>query len=121
MATKSEHIEQLLQQIQSTIATEDPDQKLQGLFDDLKAAMADYEAEAPTDESIVENDINYALNDQNLTISQREKLLKTKLRQIELAQERNESKKGMLIGMIIINIVVLLIFISLIVLKATGR
>ena len=94
MATKSEHIEQLLQQIQSTIATEDPDQKLQGLFDDLKAAMADYEAEAPTDESIVENDINYALNDQNLTIGQREQLLKTKLRQIELAQERNESKKG---------------------------
>ena len=82
--------------------------------------MAAYEATGPSDESILEDELNYALRDQNLTLEKREELLNVKLKQIEIANQRNASKKNMLTVFIIINIVVVLVFVGLIVLKVTN-
>ena len=53
-----------------------------------------------------------------MTIEEREDLLNTKIRQIEMATERNSQTKNMLTVFIIINVVVLLVFVGLIVIKA---
>ena len=65
-------------------------------------------------------EIDEILSQQNLSIEEREELLNTKIRQVELATERNGQTKNMLTVFTIINVVVLITFISLIVMKVTG-
>ena len=90
---------------------------IRGQMDELKALLASYESTNPT-EATVADDINFALSKQSMTIEEREDLLNTKIRQIEMATERNSQTKNMLTVFIIINVVVLLVFVGLIVLKA---
>ena len=90
---------------------------IRGQMDELKALLASYETVYPTEDTVAD-DINFALNKQSMTIEEREDLLNTKIRQIEMATERNTQTKNMLTVFIIINIVVLLVFVGLIVLKA---
>ena len=108
-------------EIQALIDSNEPgtDNNLRGKIDEIKNMIQDYEASGPTEESIV-NDINYALRNQNLSIEEREQLLNTKIRQVELSTERNGQTKNMLTVFIIINVVIIITFISLIVMKATG-
>jgi archaellum component FlaC len=86
-------------------------------IDELKALLATYESADPTEETVAD-DINFALSKQSMTIEEREDLLNTKIRQIEMATERNSQTKNMLTVFIIINVVVLLVFVGLIVIKA---
>ena len=92
---------------------------IRGHMDELKALLKTYEEETtPTENSVGLNDINFALSKQSMTLDEREELLNTKIRQIEMATERNGQTKNMLTIFIIINVVVLLIFIGLIILKS---
>ena len=90
---------------------------IRGQMNELKALLATYDSTNPT-EATVADDINFALSQQSMTIEEREDLLNTKIRQIEMAAERNSQTKNMLTVFIIINVLVLLVFIGLIVLKA---
>jgi hypothetical protein len=87
-------------------------------MDELKGLLKTYEETNPTETSVGLNDINFALSKQSMTIEEREELLNTKTRQIEMATERNGQTKNMLTLFIIINIAVLLIFIGLIIVKS---
>lgn len=87
-------------------------------MDELKGLLKTYEETNPTETSVGLNDINFALSKQSMTIEEREELLNTKTRQIEMATERNSQTKNMLTLFIIINIAVLLIFIGLIIVKS---
>jgi hypothetical protein len=91
---------------------------VRGQMDELKALLKTYEETTPTENSVGLNDINFALSKQSMTLDEREELLNTKIRQIEMATERNGQTKNMLTIFIIINVVVLLIFIGLIILKS---
>lgn len=92
---------------------------IRGHMDELKALLKTYEEETtPTENSVGLNDINFALSKQSMTIDEREELLNTKIRQIEMAKERNGQTKNMLTIFIIINVVVLLVFIGLIIVKS---
>ena len=86
-------------------------------LDELRALLKEYNNASPT-ENDVADDLNFALSKQSMTIEEREELLNTKLRQIDMSSERNTQTKNMLTVFIIINIVVLLAFIGLIVLKS---
>ena len=55
-----------------------------GQMDELKALLATYDSTNPT-EATVADDINFALSQQSMTIEEREDLLNTKIRQIEMA------------------------------------
>jgi t-SNARE complex subunit (syntaxin) len=107
-----------LDEVQALINSNEP-ANLRAKMDDIKNLIQDYETSSPTEENIV-NDINYALRNQNLSIEEREQLLNTKIRQVQLATERNGQTKNMLTMFIIINVVILISFVSLIVMKATG-
>lgn len=85
-------------------------------MEELKALLKNYEETNPT-EATVADDINFALSNQSMTIEEREELLNTKIRQIEMATERNNQTKNMLTVFIIINVIVLLVFVGLIVMK----
>ena len=86
-------------------------------LDELRELLKEYNNASPT-ENDVADDLNFALSKQSMTIEEREELLNTKLRQIDMSSERNTQTKNMLTVFIIINIVVLLAFIGLIVLKS---
>lgn len=105
--------------IQNMIDSRDTNEntEIRGQMDELKALLATYDLANPT-EATVADDINFALSQQSMTIEEREDLLNTKIRQIEMATERNSQTKNMLTVFIIINVVVLLVFVGLIVLKA---
>lgn len=105
--------------IQTMIDSRDTNEntEIRGQMDELKALLATYDLANPT-EATVADDINFALSQQSMTIEEREDLLNTKIRQIEMATERNSQTKNMLTVFIIINVVVLLVFVGLIVLKA---
>lgn len=111
----NDKISSIQNMIDSTNTNENTD--IRGQMDELKALLANYEATNPTQETVA-NDINFALSQQSMTIEEREELLNTKIRQIEMATERNSQTKNMLTVFIIINVVVLLVFVGLIVLKA---
>ena len=111
----NEKISSIQNMIDSTNTNENVD--IRGQMDELKALLASYESTNPT-EATVADDINFALSKQSMTIEEREDLLNTKIRQIEMATERNTQTKNMLTVFIIINVVVLLVFVGLIVLKA---
>lgn len=100
--------------------TEGEDNNLRGKFAELVELIKAYEEEDPTEDSIVD-DINYALRNQSLSIEEREELLNTKLKQVEVASARNAQTKNMLTVFVVINVVVLLVFVTLIVMKANGR
>ena len=85
-------------------------------MEELKTLLKKYEETNPTEETI-SDDINFALSNQSMTIEEREELLNTKIRQIEMATERNNQTKNMLTIFIIINVIVLLVFVGLIVMK----
>lgn len=85
-------------------------------MDELKTLLKKYKKTNPT-EATVADDINFALSNQSMTIEEREELLNTKIRQIEMATERNNQTKNMLTVFIIINVIVLLVFVGLIVMK----
>lgn len=85
-------------------------------MEELKTLLKKYEEIDPTEETIAD-DINFALSNQSMTIEEREELLNTKIRQIEMATERNNQTKNMLTVFIIINVIVLLVFVGLIVMK----
>ena len=106
--------------IQSMIETRNTNENvdIRGQMDELKALLKTYEDATPTENSVGLNDINFALSKQSMTIDEREELLNTKIRQIEMAKERNGQTKNMLTIFIIINVVVLLVFIGLIILKS---
>ena len=87
-------------------------------MDELKGLLKTYEETNPTETSVGLNDINFALSKQSMTIEEREELLNTKIRQIEMATKRNDRTKNMLTIFIIINVAVLLIFIGLIIVKS---
>ena len=87
-------------------------------MDELKGLLKTYEETNPTETSVGLNDINFALSKQHMTIEEREELLNTKTRQIEMATKRNSQTKNMLTLFIIINIAVLLVFIGLIIVKS---
>jgi len=87
-------------------------------MDELKGLLKTYEETNPTGTSVGLNDINFALSKQHMTIEEREELLNTKTRQIEMATKRNSQTKNMLTLFIIINIAVLLVFIGLIIVKS---
>ena len=105
--------------IQNMIDSRDTNENadIRGQMDELKALLATYDSTNPTEETVAD-DINFALSQQSMTIEEREDLLNTKIRQIEMATERNSQTKNMLTVFIIINVVVLLVFVGLIVLKA---
>jgi hypothetical protein len=105
--------------IQNMIDSRDTNENadIRGQMNELKALLATYDSTNPT-EATVADDINFALSQQSMTIEEREDLLNTKIRQIEMAAERNSQTKNMLTVFIIINVLVLLVFIGLIVLKA---
>jgi hypothetical protein len=105
---------------QSINSNNDNTPDLQTQMDELKALLQSYENSDPNDASIVD-DLNFALNKQSLTIEEREELLNTKIKQIDIATQRNAQTKNMLTVFIIINVIVLLVFVSLIVMKATGK
>lgn len=111
----NEKISSIQNMIDSTNTNKNVD--IRGQMDELKALLASYESTNPT-EATVADDINFALSKQSMTIEEREDLLNTKIRQIEMATERNSQTKNMLTVFIIINVVVLLVFVGLIVLKA---
>jgi hypothetical protein len=111
----NDKISSIQNMIDSTNTNENAD--IRGQMDELKALLANYEANNPTEETVAD-DINFALSQQSMTIEEREELLNTKIRQIEMATERNSQTKNMLTVFIIINVVVLLVFVGLIVLKA---
>lgn len=111
----NDKISSIQNMIDSTNTNENVDIREQ--MDELKALLASYDATNPTEDTVAD-DINFALSKQSMTIEEREDLLNTKIRQIEMATERNTQTKNMLTVFIIINIVVLLVFIGLIVLKA---
>lgn len=111
----NEKISSIQNMIDSTNTNQNVD--IRGQMDELKALLASYESTNPT-EATVADDINFALSKQSMTIEEREDLLNTKIRQIEMATERNSQTKNMLTVFIIINVVVLLVFVGLIVLKA---
>lgn len=111
----NEKINSIQNMIDSTNTNENTDIRKQ--MDELKSLLASYESANPTEATVADN-INFALSKQSMTIEEREDLLNTKIRQIEMATERNSQTKNMLTVFIIINIVVLLVFVGLIVLKA---
>ena len=111
----NDKISSIQNMIDSTNTNENAD--IRGQMDELKALLASYDSTNPT-EATVADDINFALSQQSMTIEEREDLLNTKIRQIEMATERNSQTKNMLTVFIIINVVVLLVFVGLIVLKA---
>lgn len=111
----NEKISSIQNMIDSTNTNENVD--IRGQMDELKALLASYDATNPTEDTVAD-DINFALSKQSMTIEEREDLLNTKIRQIEMATERNTQTKNMLTVFIIINVVVLLVFVGLIVLKA---
>ena len=112
-------INEKIDSIQNMIDSRDTNEntEIRGQMDELKALLASYDLANPT-EATVADDINFALSQQSMTIEEREDLLNTKIRQIEMATERNSQTKNMLTVFIIINVVVLLVFVGLIVLKA---
>jgi hypothetical protein len=114
-------INAMFDDVQSLVDSNEPDadDEIRGKIDEIKSVIQTYESSNPTEDSIM-NDINYALRDQNLSIEEREELLNTKIRQAELATERNGQTKNMLTVFTIINVVVLITFISLLVMKVTG-
>jgi hypothetical protein len=85
-------------------------------LDKLRDLLEEYNLASPTENNVA-NNLNFALSKQSMTIEEREELLNTKLRQIEIATERNSQTTNMLTIFIIINIVVLLTFIGLIIMK----
>ena len=99
--------------------SESADDNLRSKIAELDELIKSYESNVPNEDSIID-DINYALRNQSLSIEEREELLNTKVRQVEVASERNVQTKNMLTVFVIINVVVLLVFISLIVMKSTG-
>ena len=109
-------------EIQNLISNDNEaaDNNLRSKITELDELIKSYESTQPTEDSIVD-DINYALRNQSLSIEQREELLNTKVRQVEVASERNAQTKNMLTTFIIINVVVLLVLVGLIVMKVTGR
>lgn len=111
----NDKISSIQNMIDSTNTNENAD--IRGQMDELKALLASYDARNPTEDTVAD-DINFALSKQSMTIEEREDLLNTKIRQIEMATERNSQTKNMLTVFIIINVVVLLVFVGLIVLKA---
>lgn len=111
----NEKISSIQNMINSTNTNENVE--IRGQMDELKALLISYESANPT-EATVADDINFALSKQSMTIEEREDLLNTKIRQIDMATERNTQTKNMLTVFIIINVVVLLVFVGLIVLKA---
>ena len=112
----NDKISSIQSMIDSTTTNENAD--IRGQMDELKALLANYEKETNPTEETVADDINFALSQQSMTIEEREDLLNTKIRQIEMATERNSQTKNMLTVFIIINVVVLLVFVGLIVLKS---
>lgn len=112
-------INEKITNIQSMIETRSTNENvdIRRQMDELKALLKTYEDSNPTENSVGLNDINFALSKQSMTIEEREELLNTKIRQIEMAKERNGQTKNMLTTFIIINVVVLLVFIGLIVIK----
>jgi len=112
----NDKISSIQSMIDSTTTNENAD--IRGQMDELKALLANYEEETNQTEETVADDMNFALSQQSMTIEEREDLLNTKIRQIEMATERNSQTKNMLTVFIIINVVVLLVFVGLIVLKA---
>ena len=112
----NDKISSIQNMIDSTTTNENAD--IRGQMDELKALLANYEKETNPTEETVADDINFALSQQSMTIEEREDLLNTKIRQIEMATKRNLQTKNMLTVFIIINVVVLLVFVGLIVLKA---
>ena len=115
VAQINDKISSIQNMIDSTTTNKNVD--IRGQMDELKALLASYAATNPTEETVAD-DINFALSKQSMTIEEREDLLNTKIRQIEMATERNSQTKNMLTVFIIINVVVLLVFVGLIVLKA---
>lgn len=111
----NDKISSIQNMIDSTNTNENVD--IRGQMDELKALLASYDATNPTEDTVAD-DINFALSKQSMTIEEREDLLNTKIRQIEMATERNTQTKNMLTVFIIINVVVLLVFVGLIILKA---
>ena len=115
-------INEKIESIQAMIDSRDSDNNkdIRNQMDELKELLSTYETTNPTEDSVAD-DINFALSKQSMTIEEREELLNTKIRQIEVATERNTQTKNMLTVFIIINVVVLLVFVGLIVLKAKGN
>ena len=86
-------------------------------MDELRELLEQYNLASPTENNVAD-DLNFALSKQSMSIEEREELLNTKVRQIDMATERNSQTKNMLTIFIIINIIVLLAFIGLIIMKA---
>ena len=107
-------MESIQSMIDSTETNENGEIRQQ--MEELKTLLKNYERTNPT-EATVADDINFALSNQSMTIEEREELLNTKIRQIEMATKRNNQTKNMLTVFIIINVIVLLVFVGLIVMK----
>lgn len=107
-------MESIQSMIESTETNENGEIRQQ--MEELKSLLKNYERTNPT-EATVADDINFALSNQSMTIEEREELLNTKIRQIEMATKRNNQTTNMLTVFIIINVIVLLVFVGLIVMK----
>ena len=116
--TSNDTIVDLIDQIQNKLdaPTEASNNNIQELLNELKNALSTYESN--NQENTLSDEINFALEKQSLTIDEKNELLNTKIRQIKIATERNTQTKNMLTVFIIINIVVILVFIGLIVIKS---
>jgi len=115
MTTDSASIEDLIAQIRPLLNTAS-DSVLESKLQALKDLLDSYQDTGLTEDSIT-TDINFALSKQSLTLEERKELLNTKTRQIEIATHRNIHTKNMLTVFIIINIVIVLIFVGLLILK----
>lgn len=109
-----------LDELEVLIESSASNNEIEDKISEIKNLLETYESSNPTEESIV-SDINHALNDQDLSIEEREELLNTKIKQVEVATDRNTHTKNMLTLFIICNVIILITFISLIVMKATGN
>ena len=117
MTSNYTEIEEKISNLQTLINSGTSEETIQSELNDLSTLLDTYENNSPT-ENTVADDLNFVLSKQSLSIEEREELLNTKVRQIEVASERNSQTKNMLTIFIIINVIVLLIFIGLIIIKA---
>ena len=92
--------------------------KTQPYFEELKKLQRSYSTKLEANQQTLQNkNINYTLRDQNLSLEQRENILNTRMKQLEIANERNSRKKIMLTIFISINVVVILLLVILLSVK----
>lgn len=113
-------IQNLFNEIQNSINNNDDPTQVNTKMTELKSLLTTFakenNQEYPLTNSTEQLERNL-VNSQNMSIQQKNMMLDTKLKQIELINQRNENKKFILTFLIILNVLIVVIFITLIVVK----